>query len=108
MASKVTVIITDDIDGSEDAETVIFGFDGIMYEIDLAKKNRAKLERTVAPYVAAGRKVTRRRTQGSAGRSTGPRVDRALVRAWAKEHGLKVSDRGRISADVMQQYGAAN
>ena len=41
MAKNVSVIVTDDLDGSENAETVSFGFDGVTYEIDLAKKNRA-------------------------------------------------------------------
>jgi hypothetical protein len=30
------------------------------------------------------------------------------VRAWAKAAGLKVSERGRISADIMRQYDAAH
>jgi hypothetical protein len=38
----------------------------------------------------------------------GPRVDRAAVRAWAQEAGLAVSERGRISAQVMNQYEAAH
>jgi hypothetical protein len=35
-------------------------------------------------------------------------VDRAAVRAWAQEAGLAVSERGRISAEVMNQYEAAH
>jgi hypothetical protein len=30
------------------------------------------------------------------------------VREWAREHGYKVSDRGRISAEVQQAYAAAH
>ena len=29
------------------------------------------------------------------------------IRAWAKEHGLAVSERGRIPASVLEQYQAA-
>ncbi len=29
------------------------------------------------------------------------------IRAWAKEHGLAVSERGRIPASVVEQYHAA-
>ena len=108
MASIVSVVVNDDIDGSPNAETVSFGFDGVTYEIDLAEANRAKLDTAVAPYGAAARRVSRQRGRASAGRSNGVRVDRAAVRAWAKEHGLKVSERGRISAEVMQQYEAAH
>jgi hypothetical protein len=107
MASIVSVVISDDIDGSPNAETVTFGFDGVAYEIDLAKKNREKLERTVAPYVQAGRKVTSARGRSASGRRSASRVDRAAVRAWANAHGMKVSERGRISAAVLEQYEAA-
>ena len=102
MARTVAVVVTDDIDGSPDAETVTFGFDGVTYEIDLADKNRAKLQHDFALYIEAGRRIGRGRSGAS--RQSAPRVDRALVRAWAKENGLKVSERGRISAEVMRQY----
>jgi hypothetical protein len=31
-----------------------------------------------------------------------------LIRAWARDEGLQVSERGRISADVIRQYEAAH
>lgn len=108
MASIVTVVVSDDIDGSANAETVTFGLDGVTYEIDLAKKNRAKLEQAIAPYIDAARKVSSRRPRSTSARQSGPRVDRAAVRSWAKGRGLAVSERGRISTDVMQQYEAAH
>lgn len=108
MASIVSVVVTDDIDGSAGAETVTFGFDGVSYEIDLSKKNRAKLEKAFAPYVEHGRKVAKSRRQPGGSRSGAARVDRAVVRGWARQQGLKVSERGRISADVMDRYEAAH
>ena len=108
MASIVSVVVSDDLDGSPNAQTVAFGFDGVNYEIDLAEKNRAKLVKDFAPYVGAARKVSRRRPRSAGAREPSTRVDRAAVRAWAKEHGLKVSERGRISAEIMQQYEAAH
>jgi hypothetical protein len=108
MASIVSVVVNDDIDGSPNAETVTFSFDGVTYEIDLAEGNRARLDNAVAPYVAAARRVGRRRGRTSQGRPNAARVDRAAVRSWAKAQGLKVSERGRISSEVMQQYEAAH
>jgi hypothetical protein len=108
MAKTVSVVVSDDIDGSANAQTVTFGLDGVSYEIDLGKKNRAKLERDIAPYIDAGRRVSRARSRVTAGRPPGPGADRAAVRAWAKQHGLQVSERGRISAVVIEQYEAAN
>jgi hypothetical protein len=107
MASKVSVVVTDDLDGSSGARTVTFGVDGAMYEIDLAEKNRAKFAKAIEPYVAGGRRVSRRRPRTAGTRTAGVRADRAAVRAWAKKQGLQVSERGRISAVVMEAYEAA-
>ena len=108
MASIVSVVVTDDIDGSEGAETTTFGVDGMTYEIDLAEKNRTKLTAAMAPYIEAARKVNLRRPRSGAARQVAARVDRAEIRIWAREQGLQVSERGRISAEIMQQYEAAH
>ena len=108
MAKTVAVVISDDLDGSPDAGTVSFGLDGATYEIDLSEKNRAKLAKTIAPYIQAGRRMSRGRGRSSTGRQSTGRIDRAGVRAWAKENGIAVSERGRISSGVMQKYEAAH
>src|SRR5712692_502108 len=108
MARAVSVVITDDIDGSSDAQTVAFGIDGVGYEIDLSEANKARLSAAFAPFVAAGRRGSRGGRRRGGGRPAAERVDRAAVRAWAREAGLAVSERGRISAEVMRQYEAAH
>ena len=110
MAKTVNVVVTDDIDGTREAQTIAFTFDGQGYEIDLGQKNRAKLEKSLQPYMDAGRRTTAQRKTAKADKpapGTGPRIDRAAVRAWATSQGLKVSERGRISAEVMSKYEAA-
>lgn len=110
-----TVVTTDDLDGSPNAETVTFSFDGRSFEIDLSKKSRAALEKALKPYIDAGRAVGSARNSRSGGSSSSGRgrsrrsssVDLAAVRAWAAENGIAVSDRGRISASVLEQYQAA-
>jgi hypothetical protein len=108
MARNVSVIVTDDLDGSQGAETITFALDGVSYEIDLGSKNRSKLEHALAPFVAAGRRSSSRSRRRGASNSDHSRVDRSAVRAWATRAGLKVSDRGRISAEVMRQYEATH
>jgi hypothetical protein len=108
MSRSVSVIITDDLDGSENAETVSFGFRGVTYEVDLGKKNQAKLEKALTPFIQAGRKAPADGRRRAAGRAGGSSVDRAAVRVWARTAGLKVSERGRISADIMRQYEDAH
>jgi hypothetical protein len=43
-----------------------------------------------------------------AARSGAPAVDRASVRAWARQHGLPVSDRGRLPGRLVEAYAAAH
>ena len=106
MSKNVSVIITDDLDGSENAQTVSFGLDGVAYEIDLSKKNRARLERSLAPFMEAARKVPRGGRRR--GRPAGAPADRSAVRDWARSAGRQVSERGRISADIIRRYEAAH
>jgi Lsr2 len=107
MAKTVSVVITDDLDGSTEAETVAFSFDGQSYEIDLGRKNLASLQKSLQPFMDAGRRTALRKT-AKVVRGAGPRIDRAAVRAWAADQGLQVSERGRISAEVMSKYEAAH
>jgi Lsr2 len=107
MAKSVSVVISDDLDGSPGAATVSFSFDGLNYEIDLGEKNRARLEKSLRPFVGAARRTARRKIAKPA-RGAAPRIDRAAVRAWAASQGLKVSERGRISAEIMTGYEAAH
>src|SRR5689334_12307062 len=59
MVRRVQVHLTGDLDGSSADETVMFGLDGPAYEIDLSKKNAAKLRATLTSYIDAGRKAGR-------------------------------------------------
>lgn len=108
MARRVSVTIRDDLDGSEGASTVTFALDGVTYEIDLGEGNKAALKQTFAPFIAAGRSVKKRARRSGADRSPSPSVDRAAVRAWARAAGLEISERGRISTEILRQYEAAH
>lgn len=116
MAQKVQVLLLDDLDGSEAAQTVRFGLDGASYEIDLSDANADALREALAVYVANARKVGRgavapaRPATGRAGRGTA-RVDREqtqAIREWARKNGHTVSDRGRIPSSVIDAYHAAH
>lgn len=109
MAQKVEVLLVDDIDGGEADETVSFSIDGTAYEIDLSKKNAAKLRNGLEPFVSGARKA--RKPTGRGGRATrtaGSRERSAEIREWAKSRGIKVNERGRIPANVIEQYEAAH
>lgn len=106
MAQRTQVLYVDDIDGSEAEGTVRFGLGGTDYEIDLSKKHADEFAKAIGPFIDAARKVTstRRVTRGP----RAPRHDQSDVRAWAREQGIKVSNRGRIPADVLARYQAAH
>jgi hypothetical protein len=112
MAQKVQVLLVDDLDGGEAAETVSFALDGSSYEIDLSRKNAEEMRDSLAKYVGAARKAGRTSTTSSRSSGGGRRggstaMDRdqaAAIRSWAKKQGLKVSDRGRIPATIIEQY----
>src|SRR3954464_8482175 len=123
MAQQVNVKFVDDLDGSDAAGTVSFAIDGRAYEIDLSDDNAARLRDSLASFVAAGRKSG---GSGAAGGAAGGRraqkmtassgsqpqpVDReqtAAIRAWARQNGHEVSDRGRIAKTVVDAFEAAH
>ncbi|HMR50750.1 MAG TPA: Lsr2 family protein [Arachnia sp.] len=111
MARKVEVTLVDDIDGSPADRNVTFALDGKTYEIDLSEGNIARLSEALAPFIESGRRVTRSATARAAApvrRSGASSSNAAAIRVWAAENGHEVSDRGRIPADVVAAYEAAN
>jgi len=100
MARKIQTLLIDDLDGGEAAGTVRFGLDGTNYEIDLSAAHGDELRRALGQYVAHAR-----RTGGparSAARSSrgGDTADTAKVRAWAKDQGIEIKDRGQDSDGI--------
>jgi hypothetical protein len=110
MAQRVQVLLLCDIHGGEHPadETVTFSVDGTGYELDLCTQHATELRDTFAPYIGAGRRTaaserrsSRRRRRSGSSRAT-------EIREWARGQGIAVSERGRISADVMAKYDASH
>jgi hypothetical protein len=103
MAQKVRVFLVDDLDGSGADETVSFTLDGADYEIDLSSRNAEEFRKVLAPYIQHARRARpasrRQRTRTAV---SGERSSR--VRAWAQQRGYKVSERGRIPAQVLREF----
>lgn len=106
MAQRTQVLYVDDIDGSDAEGTVRFGLGGTDYEIDLSKKHADQFAQAIGPFIDAARKVPSSRRVARGWRV--PRHDQSRVRAWARDQGIKVADRGRIPADVLARYEAAH
>ncbi|MFG2290586.1 Lsr2 family protein [Streptomyces sp. NPDC048595] len=110
MAQKVQVLLVDDLDGGEAEETVTFALDGKSYEIDLSDTNAQKLRESLADFVKAGRRTGGRSSGRGKARvaASGASQDTAKIRAWAKENGYNVNDRGRVPADIREAFEKAN
>jgi hypothetical protein len=106
MATRIAVALEDDLTGGPADETVLFGLGGAEYEIDLSTRNARAFRKKLAPFVDHARKAgpgqRRRPARTSSARERG-----GDIRAWAREKGIPVSDRGRIPASVAAQYQAA-
>ncbi len=111
MAKRTVTTLVDDIDGSEGTQSVAFGIDGDLYEIDLNEAHAEDLREVLAPYVEAARPVSGQRGHRPAARPAKQQrtaeLDPKAVRAWAEQNGVPVSPRGRIKADVLDRYRAA-
>ncbi|EGD56794.1 histone-like nucleoid-structuring protein Lsr2 [Gordonia neofelifaecis] len=110
MAKKTVIQIVDDIDGAEldEYETVHWSLDGKSYEFDTSPEHAEEFRNHVATYIAASRTTGGRasaRRAPSAGRGA---TNTRAVRQWASDNGYTVSDRGRIPADIIAAYEAAN
>ncbi|GLY43329.1 Lsr2 family protein [Amycolatopsis sp. NBRC 101858] len=110
MAQKVLVEMLDDIDGTPAAHTIPFSLDGVTYEIDLSEENAASLRDGLARYIGAGRRTGGRKVRVATGQPTTTASDRERnqqIRAWANANGYEVSERGRLSSEVIAAFDAA-
>ena len=70
----------------------------------------AELRAALAEYVGAGRKVgsaQRRSTRSGARRAANGQPTPSEVRDWAKSQGIEVRDRGRVPAELIVKFKAA-
>ncbi|MGW1836996.1 histone-like nucleoid-structuring protein Lsr2 [Streptomyces sp. NPDC002067] len=108
MAQKIVTIYTDDFTGEESAEATphTIAIDGVVYEIDLGPDSYDELMDAVGPFLKVGRRVRGGKARTKAAASSNQ--DTAAIRAWAKENGYIVNERGRVPADIREAYAKAN
>lgn len=99
-------IITDDLTGEEvpsDTKTTDVRVDGEDYSLylsDESKETFLALLRGEAPILANTRPATATRKRAASRTNS----NAAEIRAWAKDKGMQVPDRGRIPAEVMEAW----
>lgn len=120
MARRVIVLVTDDLDPSQEATVErTLGWDGVNYELDLSETNDKALYELLRPYLDAahdrvkqakppkpsGPTGTLRSTAGKGALS--PKLtseQRAAVRKWAWANGYKPGHRGIIANGIVEAY----
>jgi len=119
LAKRTIIRIFDDLDGGEANNTLVFGWDGRQYEIDLTDENAKRFEEAIAPFLEAARMVGRlqliqqrkfpRALNGAPAVATfRDREQTAAMRRWANANGYEVSDRGRIPGNVEEAFHKAH
>lgn len=111
MARKEITQYYDDYDNQplteEELKVVDFTYNNIDYTLDLSKENATKFHQAITPFVQVARRKVRSGVNGrrTATRSANPERNR-MIREWAQAHGIAVSERGRISQDVIDKFEA--
>jgi hypothetical protein len=111
VAKKTIEVITSDLSGEElepgQGETIRFSIGGADYSIDLtdaeADELRSTFDKVASRASSRGTQSTTRKASGS-GRTP---EELAHIRAWAKENGHTVSERGRIKTEVLEAFDRA-
>lgn len=114
MAKRTIEVLTSDLSGDEmkpgEGRTIEFSVDGKDYSIDLTDKEAAGFDKAIAMYVEHATKLGGRRSVGGSSRRSGgsgrSKEELADARAWLKQNGHQVSDRGRIKQELLDIYDA--
>lgn len=108
MVQRTSVVLVDDLDGStENVQTVSFVWEGRGYEIDLSAENYDAAAKAIAPLIAAGRRAGGARRSSTSSRASRTSSAASTIREWAAANGVEVSARGRIPAEIREQFDAA-
>lgn len=110
MASRVVTQLISDLSGDEiqdgGGESIEFAYRGKSYVIDLTDKEVAGFDKAVAMYIEHATQQGRSRRSNSG--PSAPKSDAKAIRDWATAQGIDVPARGRIPAELREQYEAAN
>lgn len=125
MARHVIVRVTDDFDETLEADvTRVLGWDGYDYVLDLSDKNDHELCELLKPYLGAAHEKVKQRKQALPNTAVvAPSVKpprpkpvsasltqekRSAIRQWAREHGIKVGEKGAIAKSIVEAYEDAH
>jgi Lsr2 len=88
-------------------ETVRFGLDGHEYETELCTMHVRAFEKMTQEYQTHARRQTSSRVHKETPRTPARRKRLGEIRAWARENGMEINNRGRIPDEVTRKYEAS-
>jgi hypothetical protein len=108
VAQRVSVTYACDYDDKEIPEgqqrSLAFGIDGRDYEIDLCKKHSDRFGGLISKFTQHARRPAQKGAPKRKRRTAANRQHSAEIRAWAKDQGMEVNDRGRIPGSVLTAF----
>ena len=110
MAKQIIERLVDDLDGSEATQSVTFGVDGVVYQVDLNDQHANELRAKLSSFVGVARRV-RHQPGHARSRAGGAATDKdrnAAIRQWALDEGVELPSRGRIAGAVQAAYDATD
>ena len=113
MAKRVIEQLVSDLSGKDikdgEGETVKFSIGSTSYEMDLTEAEAGQFYDAVKKYTDVASKTSGRGVRSRGGsKSKSDRNQTQAIRAWARENGREVSERGRISQEIQDAYNAAH
>jgi len=113
MAEKFKRWLVDDMEAGKGTEeeieadqTVEFGLDGKVYQMDLSTKNATRLRTDMRKWIQYARLITVKQKKPAvpSGTADMPPEQRSAAREWARNNGYpNLSDKGRIPREVMDK-----
>lgn len=104
-----------------DFRGILIGLNGDVGEIDLSRKNKAGLDKALAPFILAARpkgrapqaattpqRTTRRASNNGAVVPKRTREENDEIRRWARGEGMPVADMGQIPSHIQAAWDARN
>ncbi|UOK18087.1 Lsr2-like DNA bridging protein [Gordonia phage Switzerland] len=117
MARQLILHMTDDFTGEPADEECILGWEGYDYSIDLTSDHYKELHELLQPYLEAAHERNKQRKR-PAQKMRAAKVDpgtvkpnkeeRDRIRAWARDNGHNVGDKGVIAQAIVDAYREAN
>jgi hypothetical protein len=110
MSKRVVREYTDDYDSStfREGQGGVFEFSirGEHYRMRMSNGNYQKLLALLLPYMAKAERVAAPSRSGARSESDAG-YDTSTVRAWARQNGYPIGDRGRIPQHILDAYAAS-